>query len=68
MDQVTITVNTTEGQMPVPGGADFLVDWGDGDGSTGPGLAVLDKPESDNTAVYVAYFPPGYWKGVVKSE
>lgn len=63
---MTISVNTDAGQMNVPGGIDFVVDWPDG--APEPGLAVLDKPERDNTAEQVAYFPPGHWTGVVKQQ
>jgi hypothetical protein len=62
---MTVTVNTTDGQMPVAGGVDFVVDWETG--AEQPGLAVLDKDESDNSAKQVAYFAPGSWKAVVKT-
>lgn len=65
VDAVTITVNTDTGQMPVPGGVDFAIDWGDA--GTEPGLAVLDKDDSDKTAKQVAYFAPGCWKAVVRT-
>lgn len=63
---MTVTVTTPAKVIMVPGGVDFVVDWENG-AEPGPGLAVLDKDESDNTAKYVAYFPPGCWVAVVKT-
>lgn len=65
MAAVTITVNTTDGQMLVASGVDFVIDWESG--ADQPGLAVLDKDESDPTAKQVAYYAPGCWKAVVKT-
>jgi hypothetical protein len=63
---VTVTVTTPAKIITVPGGVDFVIDWENG-AEPGPGLAVLDKDESDNTAKYLAYFPPGCWVAVVKT-
>ena len=62
---MALTVNTPGGRADVPGGMDFVVDWPDQPNELGPGLAILDKPESDNTARFIAYYAPGQWLGVV---
>ena len=60
---MTVTVSTEAGQAVVAGGADFAVDWEPGADS--PGLAILDKTETDPTARQIAYFHPDHWQAVV---
>jgi hypothetical protein len=64
---VSVNVNLVGNQISVIArGMDFYVDWPEnpGSGDVLPGLAILDKLESDATGQTIAYFPPGQWLGV----
>lgn len=60
---MTVTVSVETGQTVVAGGEDFAIDWESG--ADLPGLAILDKVETDPTARQIAYFAPGHWFAVV---